>query len=74
MKKSLLESGNCTTVDPDIFHAPKGEWRLTVLARKVCANCVLIDDCLEMALADPSLHGVLGGTTDRERQEMRRVA
>jgi WhiB family redox-sensing transcriptional regulator len=45
----------------------------TVLA--TCARCRVRDECLAYALAQPDLTGVWGGTTERERRELRgRVA
>jgi len=44
------------------------------LARAVCAGCEVRSDCLDYALADPSVLGVWGGTSERERQRLRRDA
>jgi WhiB family redox-sensing transcriptional regulator len=40
--------------------------------RQICAGCAVREKCLEAALADPDLVGLWGGTTERERREMRR--
>jgi WhiB family redox-sensing transcriptional regulator len=40
--------------------------------RELCAGCPVRQECLEAALADSDLVGLWGGTTDRERREMRR--
>jgi len=40
--------------------------------RELCASCPVCQECLEAALADPDLYGLCGGTTERERREMRR--
>jgi len=52
--------------------APKADYgRL----RAVCGACPVRRECLEFALADDSLIGLWGGTTDAERRELRqRVA
>jgi WhiB family redox-sensing transcriptional regulator len=42
--------------------------------RELCDGCPVRQDCLEAALADDSLVGLWGGTTDRERRELRRGA
>lgn len=42
-------------------------------ARRVCGGCPVREDCLAFALADPDLMGVWGGTTERERDAMRRA-
>lgn len=46
----------------------------TDAARATCARCEVRTDCLAFALADPSLEGVWGGTSDRERRQLRRDA
>ena len=52
-----------------------GKWRAvpSELAA-VCGRCEVRDECLAMALADSSLTGCWGGTTDRQRAELRRQA
>jgi WhiB family redox-sensing transcriptional regulator len=40
--------------------------------RAVCASCPVREECLAYALADKDLVGMWGGTTERERREMRR--
>ncbi len=41
--------------------------------RGLCERCPVRRECLEMALADPDLLGLWGGTNDRERRELRRA-
>lgn len=41
--------------------------------RAICAQCTVRAECLDYALADPTLQGVWGGTSDRERAAMRRA-
>ena len=40
--------------------------------RALCAECPVRQECLEAALADESLVGLWGGTTELERREIRR--
>jgi WhiB family redox-sensing transcriptional regulator len=40
--------------------------------RAVCGACTVREECLSFALADDSLIGLWGGTTDVERRELRR--
>jgi WhiB family redox-sensing transcriptional regulator len=40
--------------------------------RELCASCPVRQECLGTALADDSLVGLWGGTTEREQREMRR--
>lgn len=39
-------------------------------AKAICATCPVTTECLEMALATNSDHGVFGGTTPRERMTL----
>jgi WhiB family transcriptional regulator, redox-sensing transcriptional regulator len=41
-------------------------------AQLVCAGCPVRVDCLEYALTNRLDHGVWGGTSERERQRIRR--
>ncbi len=40
-------------------------------ARMICSGCPVRDPCLQYALSDPLTLGVWGGTTWRERNQMR---
>ena len=42
--------------------------------RGLCEGCPVREDCFEAALADDSLVGLWGGTTEAERREIRRGA
>lgn len=42
-------------------------------AIQICGRCAVREDCLAVALADPTLVGVWGGTTDSARRVMRRA-
>jgi WhiB family redox-sensing transcriptional regulator len=40
-------------------------------AKVVCSGCAVRADCLAYALDDLTLQGVWGGTTERERRQLR---
>ena len=42
------------------------------LAKQVCAECAVRDECLEYALAANSRYGVFGGLDEDERRQLRR--
>ncbi|MCA1846076.1 MAG: WhiB family transcriptional regulator [Actinobacteria bacterium] len=55
---------------------PKVAWfaksdRTSKAAKAVCARCLVRDECLSYALTDPSLDGIWGGLTTRERTQLR---
>lgn len=53
------------------FHPERGE---ATTARQVCAGCTVREECLEFAIVNECDDGFWGGTSARERKQMRRVA
>ncbi len=45
----------------------------TAPAKALCRRCLVRDECLSYALADPHLEGIWGGTGPRERARLRRT-
>lgn len=43
-------------------------------AKRICSTCSWQVPCLQWALQDPSLHGVWGGTSERDRSRLRGMA
>jgi WhiB family redox-sensing transcriptional regulator len=68
-----LSSGLCSQDDdPDLWfpeRVPSRERR----AVGICNRCPVQAACLDYALSVPWLRGVWGGTTEQERQAMRRL-
>lgn len=62
---------NCRGVAPDLFFPERGE--STTDARRVCAGCVVREECLDYALTDSGTVGIWGGKSERERRRMRRA-
>jgi WhiB family redox-sensing transcriptional regulator len=60
----------CLGTGPSTFFPDQG--RNTLAARNTCARCPVVQQCLEHAIDDPSLMGVWGGTTENERDQIRR--
>ena len=69
---SWLDAGLCAQTDPEAFFPDKSGTNTD--AKRTCAACDVTAACLAYALADPSIEGVWGGTSQRERQAMRRKA
>lgn len=42
------------------------------MAQRICGRCEVREPCLEYAMADATLVGVSGGTTDKERRQLRK--
>lgn len=68
----LLDQGLCTQIGGDLWFPDVGQWTKVRAAKTVCARCPIAAACLQDALDDPSLEGVWAGTTQREREGMRR--
>jgi WhiB family redox-sensing transcriptional regulator len=45
----------------------------TVAAKAVCARCPVWEECVDFALADLSISGVWGGTSNRQRMRTRKA-
>jgi WhiB family redox-sensing transcriptional regulator len=68
------DAGACASVDPAIFYPEYGDSStrgFTAKAKKVCAACPVVTQCLQYALENDEPHGVWGGTTPYERQRMK---
>ena len=65
----------CTTVDPDLFFPiakPGPAAEQVARAKAVCAGCEIRQECLDYALDARSVQGIWGGTSEEERQLIRR--
>lgn len=71
------ESAACSTVSADLFFDNDGETReereiRERAAKAVCAQCPVLDVCLDFAVDRPGIHGLWGGMNGRERAAERR--
>lgn len=62
---------NCQDVDIDIFFPGSGEGYKVKIAKKICGGCPVKAECLKQALSNPDEQGVWGGTTPKERLNIR---
>lgn len=60
----------CTTTDPDLFFPESGRHDQSREARKICAGCDIMEDCLKYSLDKEEEFGVWGGAGQRERLRM----
>lgn len=65
-----LDGALCTQTDPEIFHPSPGRPDLTRKAVAICENCPAKDPCLDWALTDRTLTGILGATTYTQRKRL----
>ena len=64
------DQANCKGLDPEFFHTVRGESTKEALA--VCAGCLVVEQCLQYALANSIKVGIWGNTTERQRRKIRR--
>ena len=56
---------------PDLWFVPPGDRHGIAAAKAICRRCPVAAECLAEAMADPSIVGVWGGTTEVERAKLR---
>ncbi|HTV12359.1 MAG TPA: WhiB family transcriptional regulator [Acidimicrobiales bacterium] len=65
----------CRQLPTELFfpvgHGPRAQAQVR-LAKQVCAECAVQEDCLAYALAANTRYGVFGGLDEDERRELRR--
>lgn len=67
------DRAQCLGSDPDLFHPVKpGPHAGRAAALAVCKSCPVKETCLEVALGMGDVLGIWGGTSARERRQMRR--
>jgi WhiB family redox-sensing transcriptional regulator len=62
----------CAETDPEAFFPEKGG--SVRAAKRVCGACDVRAECLEYALEHDERFGIWGGTSERERRRLKRVA
>jgi WhiB family redox-sensing transcriptional regulator len=70
VKEPDWSAGLCAQTDPDLFFPEKGA--SSAAAISICRRCPIRAECLEFAIDEPGFHGVWGGTTQKQRQMLRR--
>ena len=68
MQIDWMTRGRCINVPPAIFFPSDGAG--VEVARKICAECPVKQECLEHALVNRIDHGVWGGCSERERRRI----
>jgi WhiB family redox-sensing transcriptional regulator len=68
--ESWKDQANCRGIDPELFFPARGE--PTVEQRRVCAGCVVREECLQYALDNAEKFGIWGGMSERQRRSLRR--
>ncbi len=64
-----VEEALCAQTDPEMFFPDKGS--SNTAAKKICAQCPVITECLDWALRHQEI-GIWGGQSANQRKELRR--
>lgn len=72
MSRSWMDGAACTEVAPDLFFADATNLVDTKLAKTVCVECRVKDQCLQYALENRMEYGVWGGLSVLERRSLLR--
>ena len=67
---SWQERSLCAQTDPEAFFPEKGG--STRDAKRVCAACLVRQECLDYAMDNDERFGIWGGLSERERRRLRR--
>jgi WhiB family redox-sensing transcriptional regulator len=71
LPKDYWRGALCAEIDPELFFPKKGSIRESMVAKKMCRRCPIIEKCLEYALKDPEIKGIWGGTSEQQRYKIR---
>lgn len=64
-----MDHALCQDVDPGVFFPERGQ--PTAPAKRICAACPVRAECLSYAVDRYMTHGIWGGTSERERRQIR---
>ena len=56
---------------PDLWFVPPDDRHGIAAAKAICRRCPVTAECLAEAMANPSIVGVWGGTTENQRAKLR---
>ena len=71
MKYPDFSDALCKEIGVEFFY-PEEDVSFVSLAKKICSNCPVINECLQWGI-EHEVHGIWGGTVPRTRQMMRRT-
>ena len=71
------ERALCAEADPDAWFPDRGRRESLTFAKRICGHCPVRAECLDYALSGADTwagiaSGIWGGTTPRERAQLRR--
>ena len=70
MSGDWRDDAACRDVEPELFFP--GRHDDPHAAKQICATCPSLIPCLDLALDDPTIYGIWGGTDLAQRKAIRR--
>jgi WhiB family transcriptional regulator, redox-sensing transcriptional regulator len=74
-ERDWRQDAACRDADPELFFPEPGQLPQVAAAKEICAGCVVRGPCLDTALHGPlrrdDHHGIVAGTTARDRTRLR---
>lgn len=68
-----MPRGACRRHDPDLWYPPKSGQQYSRAAVAICLHhCHVVVECRAYALSHQEAHGIWGGLTEQEREDIRR--
>ncbi len=68
MEPNWMAKGLCANQPPETFFPSDGVG--VEVAKRICAQCPVVEGCLEYALTNRIDHGVWGGASERQRRRI----
>ena len=70
MSGEWRDDAACASADPELFFP--GRHDDPHAAKQICATCPSLIPCLDLAMSDPDIKGIWGGTDLAQRKAIRR--
>jgi WhiB family redox-sensing transcriptional regulator len=73
MAAGWTDRAACKGMDSKIFFGERGDTSAARKARAVCAGCEVRAECLQFAVDNNEYIGFWGGTTPKQRRQLRKT-
>lgn len=58
---------------PNVIERREDRLEREAVAKRICAGCAVLDECLALAVRNHEIHGIWGGLNEEERRVLARV-
>lgn len=67
-----LQEAECRGSDPELFFPQRPDAPTILLALQLCCTCRVRTKCYDVAVNNPNIQGIWGGTTQKQRLQLTR--